>query len=179
MKPTISKNCRIRHPGCFSVGPYSIVDDYSYFSTRVKIGRCSHIASGCSIAGGKDRQFKMGNYCSLSSGVKIWCASNDFANDIVTIVPEGFKSVKDHPITGDVTIGDMCAIGSNAVIMPDNAIPEGAVVGALSFVPARFKFQPWSVYAGIPIRFIGKRNRKNVLRQAKELEIQMRRASAR
>ena len=178
MKAIISKNCRIRHPGHFSVGSYSIVDDYSYFSTKVKVGRCSHIASGCSIAGGKDRQFKMGDYCSLSSGVKIWCASNDFVNDIVTITPKGFKGVNEHPITGDVTIGDMCAVGSNTVIMPDNVIPEGAVVGALSFVPTRFKFKPWSVYAGIPARYIGKRNRKNVLRQAKEIGMQMRKASA-
>jgi len=179
LKPIISKNCRIRHPGHFSVGQYSIVDDYSYFSTRVKVGRCSHIASGCSIAGGKERQFTLGDYCSLSSGVKIWCKSNDFTDDIVAIVPEGFKNVKDRPITGDVTIGDMCAVGANAVIMPDNTIPDGTVVGALSFVPTRFKFKSWSVYAGIPVKYIGKRNKKNVLRQAKELEVQMRGAPAR
>ena len=179
MNPIISKNCRIRHPGHFSVGAYSIVDDYCYFSTKVKVGKCSHIASGCSIAGGKERQFTLGDYCSLSSGVKIWCTSNDFVNDVVTIMPEGFKNVKANLITGDVTIGDMCAVGSNAVIMPDNIIPEGTVVGALSFVPARFKFRPWSVYAGIPVRYAGKRNKKNVLGQAKELEMRIQKASAR
>jgi len=170
MKPIISKNCRIRHPGHFSVGPYSIVDDYCYFSTKVRVGKCSHIASGCSVAGGHARRFVLGDYCSLSSGVKIWCAGDDFVNDIVTIIPEGFGKIKAHSIEGDVRIGDMCAVGANSVIMPDNDIPQGTVIGALSFVPAGFKFKPWSVYAGIPIRLIGRRNRKSVMAQAKLLE---------
>ena len=170
MDPIVSKNCRIRHPEYFSVGQYSIIDDYSYFSTRVKVGRCSHIASGCSVAGGAERLFTLGDYCSVSSGVKIWCTSDDFVNDVVTIVPYDDGSIKDHLIAGDVTIGDMCALGANSVIMPDNKIPEGVVIGALSFVPFRFKFKPWSVYAGIPIRFIKRRNKKNVLKQVAEIE---------
>lgn len=173
MKPIISPNCRIRHPRHFSAGPYSIIDDYCYFSTKVKIGKCSHIASGCCIAGGVERSFKLGDYSSLSSGVKIWCTSDDFTNDIVTIIPDGFRMVKNHLIVGDVAIGDLCAVGANSVIMPDNLIPEGTVIGALSFVPAGFKFKPWGVYAGIPIRFIKYRNKTNVLKQLKELEIKI------
>ena len=64
----------------------------------------------------------------------------------------------------------MCAVGANSVIMPDNSIPDGTVIGALSFVPAAFKFKPWSVYAGIPIRFISARNKAGVLKQVKKLE---------
>jgi hypothetical protein len=30
--------------------------------------------------------------------------------------------------------------------MPGNHIPEGTVIGALSFVPAGFSFEPWAVY---------------------------------
>jgi len=174
MKPIISANCRIRYPGHFSVNVYSIVDDYSYFSTKVKIGRCSHIAAGCTIAGGKDRQFTLGDYSSVSSGVRIWCVSDDFTNDIVTIIPDTAGQIKNHLITGDVTIGDMCAIGANTVIMPKNFISDGTVIGALSFVPPGFKFKPWSVYAGIPVRFIEKRNKRNVLKQVAMLERKLR-----
>lgn len=166
MKPIVSANCRIRHPEHLSIGAYSIIDDYCYFSTKVRIGKCSHIASGCSIAGGKERQFILGDYSSVSSGVKIWCTSDDFTNDVVTIIPEKAGDVKDHLIRGDVTVGDMCAIGANSVVMPENTIPDGTVIGALSLIPTAFKFKPWSVYAGIPVKFIKKRNKKNVLRQA-------------
>lgn len=170
MKAKISPNTRIRHPELFAIGQDSIVDDYCYFSTAVRIGRSSHIASGCSIAGGSARIFQMGDFSSLSSGVKIWCTSDDFANDLVTIIPDGCEQVKTNLISGDVLLGDYTAIGSNSVVMPDNRMPEGAVVGALSFVPVRYTFEPWTVYAGIPVRVVGCRNRKNVLEQVKRLE---------
>ena len=171
--PIVSANSRIRHPELFEIGEHSIVDDYCYFSTRVRIGRCSHIASGCSIAGGADRLFVLGDFCSLSSGVKIWCTSDDFALDLVTIIPPGAGPIKEHVISGDVTFGNYTAAGSNTVVMPDNIVPEGTVIGALSFVPARFHFEPWSVYAGIPARRIGARDREAVVAQATRLREQL------
>lgn len=169
MKPVVSPNSRIRHPEHFSIGAFSIVDDYCYFSTRVTIGTCSHIATGCSVSGGVGRHFTLGDYCSLSAGVRIWCTSDDFVNDVVTIIPEGAGPIKRHLIEGDVTLGDCTAVGSNSVVMPGNTIPEGTVIGALSFVPAGFAFEPWSVYAGIPIRRLGARNRDLVAAQARHL----------
>ena len=169
MKPIISPNIRVRHPEFFQIGDDSIVDDFCYFSTKVRVGRCSHIASGCSIAGGGERQFTLGNFCSLSSGVKIWCTSDDFTNDLVTILPEGLGELKGNLISADVTIDDLCAVGSNSVVMPDNHIPIGTVIGALSFVPTGYKFQSWGVYAGIPIRWIRARNKENVLAQSQKL----------
>ena len=54
--------------------------------------------------------------------------------------------------------------------MPENHLPEGTVIGALSFVPPRFAFEPWSVYAGIPVRRVGDRDQRSVLSQAERLE---------
>jgi acetyltransferase-like isoleucine patch superfamily enzyme len=169
VKPIVSPHVRIRHPEHFEIGAYSIVDDFSYFSTRVRIGTCSHIASGCSVAGGPDRQFTLGDFSSLSSGVKIWCTSDDFVNDVVTIVPPGVGPIKDHLIEGDVSFGNCTAVGANTVVMPGNHVPEGTVIGALSFVPAGFVFEPWAVYAGIPIRRLSARNRAIVSAQAELL----------
>jgi acetyltransferase-like isoleucine patch superfamily enzyme len=170
MKPIVSANSRIRHPEDFVIGEDSIVDDFCYFSTRVRIGRCTHIASGCSVAGGAEVQFEIGDFCSLSSGVKIWCTSDDFVNDLVTIIPPGVEQVKTHLIRGDVILEDYTAVGANSVIMPANRLPIGTVIGALSFVPADFEFRSWSVYAGSPIRYLRPRNKENVLRQARKLE---------
>lgn len=165
----ISKNIRVRHPELFEVGDYSIVDDFCYFSARVKIGKGSHIASGCSIAGGRGHLCTIGDFSSLSSGVKIWCASDDFVHDIVTIIPPGMENPKTHIISGDVTLGNYTAVGSNSVIMPKNAVPEGTVIGALSYVPPEFEFEAWTVYAGSPIRKIKARNKRNVLVQVEKL----------
>jgi acetyltransferase-like isoleucine patch superfamily enzyme len=178
MNAIISSSIRIRHPQHFVVGEDSIVDDFCYFSTKVRVGRCSHIASGCSIAGGIGRQCEIGDFSSLSSGVKIWCTSDDFVNDLVTIIPPELGEIKDHLISGDVILANYTAVGSNTVIMPNNLVPEGTVIGALSFVPARFHFAAWSVYAGIPVRLIGRRNKQNVLAQAVKLEAHRTRSSS-
>lgn len=168
MKSIISKNSRIRHPDDFKIGKSSIVDDFCYFSTKVSLGNNCHIAAGCSIAGGKDFQFALGDFSSISSGVKIWCRSNDFVNDLVILNPEK-RDIADNQLEGDVSIGNFCGIGSNSVIMPNNKIPDGTVIGALSFVPSHFAFKEWGVYAGIPIKFIKKRNKENILKQYKKL----------
>ena len=156
--PIISPNVRIRLKEHFEISENSIVDDYCYFSTRVRIGDWTHIAAGCSVAGGDERTFTIGSFSSLSAGVRVWCTSNDFVNDAIMIGAAA-------GIFGDVTLADHTGIGANSVIMPRNDIPEGVAIGALSFVPPEFQFEPWTVYAGIPIAPIKARNRDSVLRQ--------------
>lgn len=172
MKAIVSPNSRIRHQDHFVIGEDSIVDDYCYFSTRVRIGRCTHIASGCSIAGGAGMQFQIGDFSSLSSGVKVWCTSDDFVNDLVTVIPPDMKQVKKHLLQGDIILDHYTAVGANSVIMPGNHVPEGTVIGALSLVPASFDFRAWSVYAGTPIRFLRPRNRESVMEQVQRLGAQ-------
>ena len=169
MKPIISRSVRIRYPDMFEAGPYSIVDDFCYFSTRVHIGIGSHIAAGCTVAGGRKMFFSLGDFSSISSGARVWCTSNDFANDIIAILPEGCEDIDTNPIEGDVTIENYCGIGANTVVMPSNRIPEGVAVGALSFVPPSFRFEPWTVYAGIPVRYVRSRNRERVMGQVRRM----------
>ena len=164
--PIVSANIRIRVPEHFVVGEDSIIDDFCYISTRLTVGRGTHIASGCSIAGGAKFHCRIGDFCSLSSGVKVWCASNDFVNDLIAIVPEGLVT---SAAEGDVEIASYSGVGANSVILPDNRLPEGTAIGALSLVPAGFTFEPWMVYAGIPIRPIRKRNRERVMQQVRQL----------
>jgi acetyltransferase-like isoleucine patch superfamily enzyme len=99
----------------------------------------------------------------------VWCASNDFSNDLVMIVPAGLKLEGLKSIEGDVCFDNYTGAGANAVIMPDNHIPEGTVIGALSFVPPRAKLKPWTVYAGVPVRPVKLRNRARIQRQAAQV----------
>ena len=169
MNPIISSHCRIRYPEMFSVGKFSIVDDFCYFSTRVRIGEYCHVAAGCTVAGGKDKIFSLGAFSGLSSGVRVWCESNDYVNDLITLTPQGVD-IGAQAVKGDVVIGEMCGVGANTVIMPNNTIPEGVAIGALSFVPPNFPFKPWCVYAGNPVRLILPRNKDGVLAQVERLK---------
>ena len=55
-------------------------------------------------------------------------------------------------ITGDVSFGDHTGVGANSVVMPANDVPEGVAIGALSFVPPGFEFEPWNGVRGHPDR---------------------------
>jgi acetyltransferase-like isoleucine patch superfamily enzyme len=168
MKSIVSPHIRIRVPDHFVVGEDSIIDDFCYFSTRIEVGRNCHIANSCSVGGGHKHLFTLGDFGTLSAGVRIWCASTDFVRDFAGIseveIPDS------QPIEGDVRLDRHVAVGSNSVVMPDNQIPEGVAIGAMSFVPPRFEFKSWSVYRGIPIRHARARDRENVLRQIEFIE---------
>jgi acetyltransferase-like isoleucine patch superfamily enzyme len=165
MNSIISKNIRVRYPDHFKVGAGSIVDDFCYFSVRVDIGAGCHVASGCSVAGGLKHQFRLGDFSGISSGVKIWCESNDYANDLVTLLPPGLVFEANPELSGDVQMEAYTGVGANSVIMPNTFIGEGAVVGALSYVPAGSRLEPWWLYAGMPARKLLPRNRDQILRQ--------------
>lgn len=169
----ISKHIRIRCPDHFSVGDHSVVDDFCYFSTKIKIGDYCHIAPNCTVAGGKDHLFEIGNFSSLSSGVRVYCTSNDFVNGLVCLLVEELQYIERNITSGDVILGKYTGVGANTVIMPNNQIPEGTVIGALSFVPENFPFLPWSVYAGAPIRLIKNRNQSIILKTLEDIQRKM------
>lgn len=164
-KPIVSRQTRIRHRTNFFIKDYSIVDDFCYFSTKVKIGKGTHIASNVTVAGGGKRTFEIGDYSSISSGVRIWCASNNYSEDLVVVHQNEFGEFGDEMIEGDVIFKNYTGIGSNSVVMPGTIVSEGTTIGALSFVPAYSKLEKWSVYAGIPVRKVGIRNKDRVLSQ--------------
>ena len=132
----------------------------------MEIGIGCHVGPSVTVAGGKDRLFKLGDFSGVASGTRIFCSSNDYVNDLVTIAPPGIDETMLKAISGDVIFDRYTGIGANAIVMPNNRIPEGTVIGALSFVPANFQFEPWSVYFGNPIRYIMPRNKESVLAQA-------------
>lgn len=166
----ISKNIRIRYPKYFDVGEHSIVDDFCYISTKFSIGDCFHVASGCSIIGGKGATFIAGSFGCLASGVRVLCKSDDFVNDISTILPPDCEDIK-TPLGLNIILDDFVTVGANSVIMPQNKIPIGVAIGALSFVPWGFDFKPWTVYAGIGKKFrpICLRNEKQIRNQYEEI----------
>ena len=147
------------------VGDNVRISDFCRISSACEIGSDCEIATGTYISGGDGKyKFKMGSYSSLAAGVRIWLSSNDYVNELIT---HSVPNVKE--IQGNVTMEKYSVIGTNSVIMPDNHTPEGVSIGALSFVPSNFKFEPWTVYAGRPIRAIKKRNRENVLNTLRKL----------
>ena len=143
---TLGEYVIIKKPELVEVGNNVRIADFCRISSACVIGSDCEIAPGTYIAGGDGKYtFEMGDCSSLAAGVKVWLSSNDYVNELVThSIPE----VKE--IQGNVRLGKY--------------IPEGVSIGALSFVPSNYKFEPWTVYAGRPIRPIKKRNKENVIK---------------
>lgn len=57
-----------------------------------------------------------------------------------------------------VKIGNGASIGQSSTILCGAEIGEGAIVGAMSLVPKDFKVPPNSVYGGVPVREISRKN---------------------
>ena len=162
---TLGEYVIIKNPELVETGDNVRISDFCRISSACEIGSDCEIATGTYISGGDGKfKFKMGCYSSLAAGVRIWLSSNDYVNELIT---HSVPDVKE--IQGNVTMEKYTGIGTNSVVMPNNHIPEGVSIGALSFVPSNYKFEPWTVYAGRPIRPIKKQNKENVLRVLKKL----------
>ena len=163
---TLGQYVIIKDKAKVKVGDNVRIADFCRISSTVEIGSNCEIAPGTYIAGGGDKyKFVMGDYSSLASGVRIWLSSNDYVNELVA---HNVPYVKE--IEGDVILEKYTGIGCNSVVMPGNHIPEGVVIGALSFVPSGFSFEPWTVYAGRPVKKIKPRNKANILKTLQKLE---------
>lgn len=162
---TLGEYVIIKKPDLMTIGDNVRISDFCRISSACDIGSDCEIAPGTYIAGGDGKYtFKMGECSSLAAGVKVWLSSNDYVNELVThSVPE----VKE--IQGNVTLGKYTGVGSQFGHYAEQRAFGRRQHRALSFVPSNYKFEPWTVYAGRPIRPIKKRNKENVLNTLRKI----------
>jgi len=99
---------------------------------------------------------ELGDFSSLSQGVRIFTAIDDFSGNHLSnaTVPEDLTGVQAAP----VSIGRYVPIGSGSIVLPGAVVGEGAAVAAMSLVAQ--SLQEWTIYAGNPAKPTGKRSRK-------------------
>lgn len=155
----IGKTVRIRYPELVEIGNNVIIDDFTYISTSLRIEDYVHISAGCKIIGGRESYVEFNSFSTLSPGVVLAAGSDDYIGGIATpLVPNEFKGNVKH---GAIILGKHCVIGSNSIVLPNVKLQEGASVGALSLV--NVDLDSWNLYAGIPVKFIKKRNSFDII----------------
>jgi len=152
----VARNCTIIGLPNITLGDRVRIDGFTSIiapAGRVTIGSHVHVASGCAL--GARAGIAIGDFASLSQGVRVFTAIDDFGGHRLSnaTVPPELTRVQSAP----VTIGAYVPIGSNTIILPGVEIGEGAAVGALSLVAQ--SLAGWTIHAGNPARAVGPRSR--------------------
>jgi len=163
----IGKTVRIRKPGRCSIGDWTIIDDFTYISCGIMVGRFTHIGANGVLIGG-DAQITIGDFVNIAPGCRLIAASNDFsAGGLVgPAIPPEFAA---KSVIADVKLGDHVLLGTNTVILPGTEVPEGVSTGAMTLLTPKLKLESWTVYTGIPARPIKKRESKSILKSVRKL----------
>jgi galactoside O-acetyltransferase len=163
----ISRSCTIIGLGNITIGDNVRIDGFTSIIAphgRVKIGSHVHIGIGCVL--GARGGIEIGDYSSLSAGVRILTAIDDYDGRHMTnsTLPDEVLGVHAAP----VRIGRFVPVGTGALILPGVEIPDGAAIGAMSLVPHSLK--GWTIYAGNPVKEKGERSQQLLTLETKVKE---------
>jgi galactoside O-acetyltransferase len=160
----IFRGCRLVG-GNIEIGRQSQIDEgvWVFAGEGVSIGNHVHLAVGSSISGGG--RCVVQDFVGIGAGVRLITGTDlaDGSGLTNPTVPDSYRGVR----RGRIEIGAHAIVFTNATVLPDIVIGEGAVVAAGALVHRNL--QPWGVYAGNPLVQIGVRPSETVLRLAKEL----------
>jgi galactoside O-acetyltransferase len=167
----ISRTCTIVGLENIVIGDFVRIDGFTTIVATggpLRIGSHVHICSGCVL--GARGGIELGDFSSLSHGVRLLSAIDDFSGRRMTnsTVPEELLGVQSAP----VKIGRYVPVGSGSIVLPGVEIGEGAAVGAMSVVLS--SLPEWRICSGNPAKPTGERARdlltlEAALRQRQEL----------
>jgi galactoside O-acetyltransferase len=152
----VARNCTIIGLENITIGDNVRIDGFTSLIApggRIKIGSYVHIATACMLGGRAG--IEIGDYSSLSQGVRIFTAIDDFSGKRMSnaTVPPHLLGIH----SAGVKIGRYVPIGSGSMVLPGVEIGEGAAVGAMSLVAQALP--EWTISSGNPAKPTGKRSR--------------------
>lgn len=153
----ISPLASIRGGERIRIGRNCRIDDFVVLSAGeggIHIGDNVHVAVYVSMQGGGP--ITICDECQIAARCTILSSSGDLKYLGESGSPT-MPGERERAITSLVTLCRGAILGVGAVVMPGAIIREHTVVGALSFVRKGSNLEPFSVYAGNPLRRIGDR----------------------
>jgi galactoside O-acetyltransferase len=161
----IFRGCRLVGAASIEIGRYSQIDEgvWIFAGEGLRIGNHVHLAFASSISGGG--RCVVRDFVGIGAGVRLITGTElaDGSGLTNPTIPDSYRRVH----RGRIEIGAHAILFTNATVLPDVTVGEGAVVAAGSIVHRNLP--PWGVYAGNPLVQIGVRPKETALRLAKEL----------
>lgn len=150
----ISCNAKFYGSKFITIADNSRIDDFVIISTQSEsfIGKNVHIGAGTFITARLG--FYFGNYSGVSSKCCLFGDTDDFSGEFMS--NPTFKNELRKVSSHQLIVEEFAVIGTNAVMIPNAVLKEGAVLGALSLLNK--VTESWTVYLGNPARAIKSRN---------------------
>ncbi|MFZ4546062.1 MAG: acyltransferase [Bacteroidales bacterium] len=150
----ISRKASIYSPHLISIGNNVRVDDFCVLSGNITLGSYIHISAYTALYGRYG--ITVADFATISGRVFIYSQNDDYSGNFLTnpMVPVEYSNITG----GEVFIDKHAIIAAGCIILPDITIGEGACIGAMSLLKS--SAEPWMVYAGIPAKLKGPRNKK-------------------
>lgn len=169
----ISKYANLYSPKKLSIGNNVRIDDFCFLSGKQTINNNVHISPYVGLWG----NININKYCVLSSGCKIYQKTDNYDGQYL-MGPIVMNEYRNIPNEDFLNLNDYATIGANSVIMNVNKkehnnlymLEEGVCIGASSYIDKQL--EPWSIYAGSPMKFLKHRN-KEMINLASEYEQKM------
>jgi acetyltransferase-like isoleucine patch superfamily enzyme len=163
----IGKTVRIRKPELVSIDDNTIIDDFTYISGEVILGKYVHIGPSCSLqASGSKITLK--DFAGISAGSRIYASSSDYLScslDFPTI-PD---NIKFGGFSEEVILDFFSLIGANSVILPGCIVPTGFAAGTHTRLTKFIEMKEWSYYDSSSKRLFTRTGKEDVLKIAKSL----------
>ena len=155
----IGKTARIRFPELVELHDNTIIDDFTYISTGLVLDQHSAIEAGVVLMGGPNNKITVGPYSCICSNSTLMCGTHDFKTGLHIVhhndVPQGL-------VRENINIGEHVILGTKSTVLPGITIGNGTRIGAHSLV--NNDLEPWTLYAGTPIKAIGKVEQQMILK---------------
>lgn len=156
---SIGRYCKISRKTSFygieniSIGNNVRIDDFCLLSGYITLGNNIHISAFAALYGA--RGIELEDYTCISPHSTILSATDDWSGNYLcgATHPDMFRNVTG----GKVTMKKFSGVASHSLVFPKVTIAEGAVVGAMSMV--KTDLEPWTIYAGVPVKKIKERSR--------------------
>ena len=141
--------------GDVEVGDNCRIDDFCILTGNIKLGNHIHIACFSFLSGSNG--IILEDFSGFAPRTTMLTASDDYKG-FSLVSPQVSDKFKPFLERGKILVKRHALIGINSVIMPGVTVGEGASVGAYTFINK--DLAEWGMYAGVPAKKIGERNKK-------------------
>ena len=156
----IGKTVRIRNPEEVIIGDGTIIDDFTYISSKLEIGKNCHVASHVNISGGQG-QLKVGNYVGIAAGCSLHTQSSDYLKASFDL-PSIRSDLKFGGYGTKIELCDHVLLGAHTIILPEVYLPEGVATAAKTILKPK-EYKSWHLYSGSRAKELIKRPNEKLL----------------